>query len=159
MATFVLTEATTIIGTAWTGTAPGPGNPTISGTITSGVDWSDHIEEVAFDMDRVAVDFSNFGDKGYKSNKPGLAGVDVTITFQQDAAALSVDAVFGAGAVAGTLFYLDLKPTSSARSATNPSWVAPLYIAKYPAFGGKVGDKAGAKISFMQAGKFARLTS
>lgn len=159
MATFVLTEATVTIGTAWTGTAPGPGNPTVSGTINSGTDWSDHIEAIGFDMARAAIDFTNFGDKGYVQNKPGLRGVDLSITFQQDAASGSVDAVFGAGFDAGTLFYVDIKPTSAARGATNPSYVGAFYVQTYPAFGGSVGDKSTAEVSFMQAGKYARLTS
>lgn len=159
MASFVLTEATVLVGTAWTGTAPGPSNPTVSGTINSSTDWSAYIEALTFDMSRANVDFTTFGDKGYVSNKPGLANVDLSITFQQDAAAGSVDAIFGAAAIAGTLLYIDIKPTSAARGTSNPSYVGGFYIASYPAFGGTVGDKAGAQIGFMSAGKFARLTS
>jgi hypothetical protein len=159
MASFVLTEATVLVGTAWTGTAPGPANPTVSGTINSSTDWSAFIESLSFDMSRANVDFTNFGDKGYMSMKPGLANVDLSITFQQDAAAASVDAIFGAAAIAGTLLYIDIKPTSAARGTSNPSYVGAFYIASYPAFGGTVGDKAGAQIGFMTAGKFARLTA
>jgi hypothetical protein len=158
VATFVLTEATITIGTAWTGTAPGPGNPSVSGTINTGTDWSDHIEQVGFDMARAAIDFTNFGDKGYVNNKPGLQTVDLSIRFQQDTASSSVDATFGAGVLAGTLYYVDIKPTSASRGSTNPSYVGAFYIASYPPFGGAVGDKAVVEIGFMQAGKYARLT-
>lgn len=159
MATFVLTEATLLAGTAWTGTAPGPANPSVSGTISSSTDWSDHVEQINFNMAAANIDFTNFGDKGFVSNKPGLLSFDFSVMFQQDVAASSVDAVFGAGFLAKTLFYFDVKATSSARGTGNPSWVIAAYVAKYPAFGGSVGSKAMTTIEFMQAGKFARLTS
>ena len=159
MATFVMTSGTTLSGTAWTGTAPGPGNPTVSGTITSTTDWSDHIKSVTFNMSTANVDFTSMGSGGFVNNKPGLISADVSIEFYNDFAASNVDAVFGAGLLAGTLFYFDFKPTSSARGATNPSYVVGLYVASYPPLGVAAGDAATASIGFMNAGKYARLTS
>jgi hypothetical protein len=159
MGTFVLSEATLLAGSAWTGTAPGPGNPTVSGSVASSTDWSDHVEQITFDMAAANIEFTNFGDKGFVSNKPGLLSFDFSVMFQQDVAASSVDAIFGAAFLAKTLLYFDIKAASAARGASNPSWVIAAYVAKYPAFGGTVGSKANATIEFMQAGKFARLTS
>ncbi|MBP6729097.1 MAG: hypothetical protein KA129_05705 [Microthrixaceae bacterium] len=159
MATLVLTSATTLQGTAWTGTAPGPANPTVSGTISSSTDWSDHIKQVSINLARANVDFTNFGSGGFVENKPGLANMDVTVSFFNDFAAANIDATFGPAALAGTLLYFDFKPTSASRAATNPSYVCALYIASYPPLGAQVGGAAETQIGFMLAGKYARLTS
>lgn len=161
MATLVLTTTKTSVGTVWTGTAPGPGNPTVSGTIatTLSTDLSDHIKAVKINLSRANVDFTNFGAGGFVENKPGLANADVTIDFFSDFAASTVDALFGAAVIANTLYYLDVMPTSSARGSTNPSYVFALYVATDPVFSAQVGSAAESSISFMLAGKYARLTS
>jgi hypothetical protein len=159
MASLVLTSATTLYGTAWTGTAPGPANPTVSGTITSSTDFSDHIRQVTLGMKAAMQDFTTFADGSFTTQKPGLKGADITIEFNQDFAASSVDATFGAAFLAGTLVYLDVKPTSSARGATNPSYVYACYISDYPTIGQSVGDRASVQVGFAVTGTFARLTS
>lgn len=159
MATLVLTSQTTLYGTAWTGTAPAPGNPTVSGTISSSTDFSDHIRQVNLNMNVAMQDFTTFGDGAFISQKPGLKGADVSIEFNQDFAASSVDATFGAVFLAGTLVYLDFKPTNAARSATNPSYVYALYVTTYPPIGQSVGDRAAATVEFSVTGTYARLTA
>lgn len=159
MAVLVLTNTTTLYGTAFTGTAPGSGNPTVSGTISSSTDLSDHIRQVSIDMSVAMQDFTSFGDGAFVVQKPGLKTADISIEFNQDFAASSIDATFGAAFLAGTLIYLDIKPTSSARGATNPSYVYACYVAKYPPIGQSVGDRASASVDFAVTGTFARLTS
>lgn len=159
MSTLVLTTATTLYGTSWTGTAPGAGAPTASGTVASSTDLSDHIKQVTVDLSRANVDFTNFGSGGFVENKPGLANADVSISFFNDFAASNVDSIFGPALMAGTLVFLDIKPTSAARSATNPSYVFGLYVQSYPPIGQSVGAAAETAVKFMLAGKFARLTS
>lgn len=159
MATFVLTNATTLYGTGWTGTAPGPGNPTASGTISSSTDLSDHISQVAFDLTATQVDFLNFGSGGYMESKPGILGADVQIDFFNDFASSSIDSVLWTAFSGKSITYWDFKPTSSARGSTNPSYVFALYVAKYPPGGFQVGNAATTSVGFMLAGKYARLTS
>lgn len=158
MATLVLTTATVLQGSAWTGTAPGPGNPTVSGTINSSVDFSDHIKQINLNMKVAMQDFTTFGDAAFVSQKPGLKNADLSIDFFQDFAASETDAVFGAAFLAGTLIYLDIKPTSSARGGTNPSYVYACYVSSYP-FGNAVGAAAASTIGFGVTGTYARLTS
>ena len=158
MATLVLTSATTLTGTSFTGTAPGPGNPTVSGTISSSTDWSDHVKQVTLNMNVAMQDFTTFGDGAFVSQKPGLKGADISIDFNQDFSS-SVDATFGAGFLAGTLYYLDFRPTSSARGSTNPSYVYAAYVSDYTPIGNSVGDRAGVTVSFKVTGTYARLTS
>lgn len=159
MASLVLTSAMTLYGTAWTGTAPGPANPTVSGTITSSTDYSASIKQITINMNAAMKDFTTFGDGAFITQKPGLKGADLSIDFNQDFVASSVDAVFGAAFLAGTLVYLDIKPTNSARGVNNPSYVYALYIATYPPIGQTVGDRAGVTVGFAVTGTYARLTS
>jgi len=159
MASFVILNATILTGTGWTGTAPGPGNPTVSGTITSSTDWSDHVRQVTLSEKVAMQDLTTFGDGGFMTQKPGLISADLSIEFNQDFAASNVDAIFGAGFLARTLFYIDVKPTSSARAATNPSRVYAAYVEESTPVGNAVGDRAAITIPFKVTGSFARLTS
>jgi hypothetical protein len=159
VASLVLTSATTLTGTAWTGTAPGPANPTVSGTITSTTDWSDHVRQVTLSNTAAMQDFTTFGDGAFTTQKPGLKGADISIEFNQDFAASSVDAIFGAAQLAGTLLYVDIKPTSSARGATNPSYVYAAYVSDYTPVGNSVGDRASVTVGLKVTGTFTRLTS
>lgn len=159
MASFVLLQAMTLQGVAWTGTAPGPGNPTVSGTITSTTDWSDHLKQVTLSNKAAMQDFTTFGDGGFTTQKPGLKGADITLEFNQDFAASNVDATFGAAELAGTLLYFDFKPTNAARGSTNPSWVYACYVSTYTPIGNSVGDRAAAPVGLAVTGSFARLTS
>lgn len=159
MATLVLTNATTLYGTGWTGTAPGPANPTVSGTISSSTDFTDHIRAVTLNMNIAMQDFTTFGDGAFISQKPGLKGADLSIEFNQDFASSSIDATFGAAFLAGTLIYLDFKPTSSSRAATNPSYVYACYVSAWTPIGQTVGDRAAVTVPFAVTGTYARLTS
>ena len=160
MASLVLLNTMTLYGTAWTGTAPGPANPTVSGTITSTTDYSSSIKSITMNLNVAMQDFTTFGDGGFITQKPGLKGADVSIEFNQDfAVSPAVDAVFGAAFLAGTLVYLDIKPTNSARGTGNPSYVYALYVASYPPIGQTVGDRAAVTVDFAVTGTYARLTA
>lgn len=159
MATLVLLNSTLIVGTAWTGTAPGPGNPTAAGTVTTDLALADHVRQISLSNKAAMQDFTAFGDGGFTGQKPGLKSADISIEFNQDFAAASVDADFGAGFLAGTLYYLDVKPTSAVRGATNPSYVYAAYVSDYPTIGQTVGDRAAVTVTYSVTGTFARLTS
>lgn len=159
MASLVLTSATLLTGSAWTGTAPGPANPTVSGTITSSTDWKASVRAINIAMNVAMQDFTTFGDGAFITQKPGLKGADLSVEFNQDFAASSVDATFGAAFLAGTLLYLDIKPTSAARSATNPSYVYACYVSEWTPIGQTVGDRAAVTVPFAVTGTYARLTS
>ncbi len=161
MASLVLTNSQTTVGSIWTGTAPGPGNPTVSGTIatTQSTDFSDHIRQVTLNMNVAMQDFTTFGDGAFITQKPGLKGADITVEFNQDFAAASVDATFAAAFLNGTLLYIDIKPTNAARGSTNPSYVYACYVSSYPPIGQAVGDRAAVQVGFSVTGTYTRLTS
>jgi hypothetical protein len=89
----------------------------------------------------------------------------VTLNFNQDFAASNVDAVFGLGGTMGlvagqvTPYYIDIKPTSLSRSATNPSFVAGWLNTGIPSLNGNVGDLAKVSATFPLTGRFIKLTS
>lgn len=159
MAALVLTDAKTIIGVGWTGTGPGSGSPTVSGTVTTDLALNDHIRAVNLSFSAAVVDFTTFADGAYMVEKPGLKSGQLSIEFNNDHAAANVDATFGAAILAGTHYYIDIKPTSSARGSTNPSYVVYAWVEEYAPFGQSVGDAATATVTFHVVGTPARLTS
>ena len=166
MAVFTLTSCTALLGTTWTGTAPGdPGTQTASGTITSTTDISAMLYSVDIAIAADEQDFTNFASGGWRVKRSGLKAGTLQLNFYQDFAAGQVDALFG---LSGSLmpiggngtYYIDLKPTSSARGTTNPSTVAQLIPAgSYSPISGAVGDKAIVSLQIPTTGLVARLTS
>ena len=76
------------------------------------------------------LEYTNFASGGWKLNTVGLKSGTLQVNFNQDFAASQVDALFGLGGTfgfgTGTVFYMDIKPTSAARGATNPSYLLAL---------------------------------
>jgi len=161
MAVFAITSCTILGGTAWTGTAPG-GSATPSGTITTGVDYSALFTQVELSIEAEELDFTNFASAGWRQKITGLQMGTVTLTMNDDYAAATTDAVFGLGGTLGigvATMYLDIKPTSAARSATNPSYVMRFLNTGGKVTGGTVGELPTRSLTFPTTGVVARLTS
>lgn len=164
MAVFSMTSCFLGIGTSWTGTAPGdPGTQTVSGTLSS-TDLSTMVSSVDISLNADELDYTNFGSGGWRQKISGLKAGTLQITFNQDFAASKVDALFGLG---GSLmpfggsgsYYFEIKPTSSARSTTNPSYVGQIVPLDYKPLTGQVGSLAVISLQFPTTGQVARLTS
>ena len=165
MAVFSMTSCTLLIGSGWTGTAPGdPGTQTVSGTITSSTDISTMVASVDLSLSAEELDYTNFGSGGWRQKISGLKMGTIQINFNQDFASNKVDALFGIGGSvipfggSGT-YYIDVKPTSSARSATNPSYVMQVVPVAYQPLSGAAGALAQVAIQFPTTGQVARLTA
>ena len=164
MAVYVATSTLTLVGTGWTGTAPGTG-ATPSGTITSTTDISGWLESVTFEYQGDEQEYTNFASAGYRQKAIGLVSGTVTMNFNQDFAASNVDALFGLGGTLGlvvgqvTPYYIDIKPSSSGRAATNPSFVAGFLNTGMASINGNVGDLAKVSATFPLTGRFIKLTS
>ena len=162
MAQFVNTSRMVLLGAAWTGTAPGlPGTQTPAGTITSSSDISSFVRS-GNPATKVAMqDGTTFGTGGYMVQYPGIkSGDDLVFEFLSDYAASQIDAIVRTtlGGL-GSLVYVDLKPTNSARGATNPSFVCAAYISGYTPIGGSVGDMAAGQLTLSITGAFTYLTA
>jgi len=166
MAVFSMTSATVLIGTAWTGTAaPGdPGTQTVSGTIASTTDLTTMISSIDISVTADELDFTNFGSGGWHQKIAGLKAGTVQFNFNQDFAASKVDALLGIGGSvipfggSGT-YYVDVKPTSAARSTTNPSTVFQVVPLAYQVLSGAAGALAVVSIQYPTTGQVARLTA
>jgi len=166
VAAFVNISRTTLLGTAWTGTAPGPTVVTPAGTITSTSDISPFVVgggEPGWNA--AMVDITNFGSLGYTSVIPGITTGDTLVyDANSDWAASQLGVIvrttLGGVARPGTSpIYVDIKPTSAARSTTNPSFVAAVFISKWTPYAGNVGDRASASLELTITGTFTDLTA
>lgn len=80
----------------------------------------------------------------------GLKNYSVDIEFGQDFAASNVDAtMFG---IVGTAVAVEIRPTSSSRSATNPGYNATMLVAEYNPIGNSIGELATATARFVPGG-------
>ena len=165
MAAFVLSSATVLVGTAWTGTAPGAA-AAASGTINSSVDISALVTSVELSLQTDEVEFTNFASAGWRQKAAGLQMGTVGLTLNDDYAASLSDAIFGLGGTLGiqsanstATLYMDIKPTSAARGATNPSYVLRFLNLGGSIVGGSVGSLALKTLSFPTTGVVTRLTS
>jgi hypothetical protein len=160
MAAFVNLSRMVLLGTAWTGTAPGAAAAP-SGTITSAQDISSWVTDGAFAANAAMLEGTTFGSAGYEVKYPGLkSGDDITFSALGDYAASQLYAIVNTtlGGI-GALVYGDLKPTNSARSATNVSTVFAAYISKWMPYGDGVGALAKAELTVTISGRFGDLTS
>jgi hypothetical protein len=162
MAVFSMTSCTIGASLTWTGTAPGdPGTQTVSGTLASSTDLTAMIKQIDVSIEANELDYTNFASGGWTQIESGLAKGMVQFTFNQDFAASQVDARFGLGGTFGLRLkpYMDVKATSAARSATNPSYVFQIVNTKYQPLTGNVGDLASLSLQFPTTGQVARLTA
>jgi len=87
----------------------------------------------------------------------GLQNISLDVTFNQDFAASQVAATLDA--LVGTTTTVVVKPTSSAVSATNPSYtISSAYLAATQPVNGSVGDLASMSVSFT-GGSLVKATS
>lgn len=158
MAVATLTACKVLVGTAWTGTAPGINNPTITGTISSSTDLSAWVKEVSLPEVVAMQDATTFGAGAFSQNLPGLSSMKATITLFQDFASAATYATLASLALAKTLTYVDVNPTTSARSATNPSIVFAAYIDTFDFLSAAVGTVPEVPLGLTITGKWAHLT-
>lgn len=166
MAAFVNISRTILLGTAWTGTAPGVGVATPAGTISSASDISSYLVgggDPGWSANMVEV--TNHGSLGYTSVIPGITtGDDLVLDCNSDWATSQLGPIVrttlgGVARPGSSPIYVDVKPTSSSRSATNPSFVAAVFISKWSPVGGNVGGKAVGRLTLTITGTFIDLTS
>jgi hypothetical protein len=164
MPAFVNTNRMVLLGTAWTGAvAPGVGGSTAitnTGTITTPQDISAFVRSGNPSTTAAMQDVTTFGSGGFTQVIPGLrSGDDITFECVSDFAASQLYAIVQTtlGGL-GAAVYLDIKPTNSARSATNPSFVAFGYISNWVRASGAVGDAAMASLTISISGRFADIT-
>jgi hypothetical protein len=168
MAAFVITSKTTLLGTAWTGTAPGPNvDPTtITGTISSSSNISSFVRGGGEPSFQTAMEeTTGQGAYAFRTVIPGItSGDDLVFEANSDTAASQLDAIIrstlgGVARAGASPIYVDIKRTSAARGATNPSFVAACHISKWAPIMGATGAVASTQLVLTITGSFTELTS
>jgi hypothetical protein len=125
--------------------------------VLSGVDLSDHAKKIELSVEAEELDSTAFSPGGYKSAIGGLKGGSLSLTFNQDFAASSVDATLWP--LLGTVVTFAVKAVNAATSATNPVYSGSVLISKYNPLANGVGELAGVEVQFPTTGTITRATA
>jgi len=130
---------------------------TIHMTINS-VDLSDHVTEAKLDAGAEMIDITALGTDVGRVYNAGLKTNALNVTFQQDYASSKVDATLSPllGAAA---FAIVFRPTSGAKSATNPEWTGNWVLESYEPVSNRAGELMTSTAVFKPAGAITRATS
>jgi len=126
---------------------------TINGTNLSNV-----LQSVSIDLTADELETTAFGG-GWRTRIAGLKTGSVTLNFFQDFGAAGVDSTLSTLFNAGSYGTVVVTPTSSAVSATNPSWTAVCLVSQYQPFSASVGDIATLSVTFPTSGTVTRATA
>ena len=118
--------------------------------IVNGVTLSDHGNSVTVEDSREQVDFTAFGATS-KTYGKGLGDGKITIGFFQDFAASKVHATLSPLIASTTPVTVEVRPTSAARSATNPAVVMSALLFTYNALQGGIGEASMTTAEFTNA--------
>lgn len=106
----------------------------------NGTNLSNYINNVELTTEADELETTAFGD-GWRTRISGLKTGSVSLSFMQDYAAGSTPHATLNGLL-GTVATVVLVPTSSAVSATNPSWTIPALVTTLTPISGQSGDIA-----------------
>lgn len=124
--------------------------------VLSSNDLTDHVQGVRLNYEAEQHDDTAMGDSA-RSMKGGLKVWDFDIELMQDWAGSNIDSILFP--LVGTQVTVAVRPTSSARSATNPDYIGTCLVVGYPPIGGVVGDLATTTLKLVNAGTLSRTTS
>lgn len=119
--------------------------------IVNGVTLSDHGNSVEVEDSREQVDITAFGAV-VKQYTKGLGDGKITIGFFQDFAAAKVHATLQPLISSSTPINVEIRPTSAARSATNPAVLMSGLLFNYTPLGGNIGAPSTISAVFANAG-------
>jgi hypothetical protein len=111
---------------------------------------SDHANKVTVEDNRDVVDVTAFGATS-KAIVKGLGDAKITVDFFQDMAAGKTHAVLQPLIGSNTPVTIEVRPTSAARSATNPAAVMSGLLTTYNFLDGSIGDASMITAEFVNA--------
>lgn len=115
--------------------------------IVNGVTLSDHANQVTIEDTRDSVDITSFGATS-KAVTKGLGDAKITVQFFQDFAAGKVHQTLQPLIGSSTPVTVEVRPTSGARSTTNPAAVLSALLMNYNMLSGGVGEASGISAEF-----------
>lgn len=126
-------------------------NITINGT-----NFSTNLTQAELSEEAADVSTTTFGS-GWNTRIAGLKQASLTLAFNQDFGAASIDATISP--LLGSLATVVIKPTSGTASATNPSYTGTFLVTQYTPFSASVGDLATLNVTWPSSGTVTRATS
>jgi hypothetical protein len=118
----------------------------------NGTAFSDHASSIELEDTADEVEFTSFSSSSYREFGQGLKDATITATFFADFASASIHAALQPLYASGGTFSVEIRPTSSAVSATNPKATMTARLYSYSGIAGAVGDAATFDASFRNAG-------
>lgn len=118
--------------------------------IVNGVTLSDHANQVTVEDTRDSIDITAFGATS-KAVTKGLGDAKITIQFFQDFASGKTHATLQPLIGTSTPVTIEVRATSSARSATNPAALMSGLLMNYNMLSGSVGDATQISAEFVNA--------
>jgi hypothetical protein len=118
------------------------------------IDLSQYIASVTLNSTREVVDTTGFSTSGARTRVAGLQDNSVTLEFHQDFASGAVEATIYP--LVGTTTTIVVKPTSSAVSATNPSYTCTALVSEWTPLSGTVGELATASVTWPISGAITK---
>lgn len=109
-------------------------------TTINGTDYSTSLTAVTLNLSTDEVETTAFGGGGYRSRVAGLKDASITLDFNQDFAAGSVDSTLWTNF--GSFATVVITPTSAAVSASNPSYTGVFLVSQTNPHSSSVGDLA-----------------
>jgi hypothetical protein len=126
----------------------------------NGTDLSNHVQSVKIETTDDQVEITAMGALA-KVYAKGLGDANFQITFYQDWAAASTDAVLFPLKASSTPFTVGIRPVNSARSVTNPEYQLTALLFGYNPMDASVADVATTAVTFQNASQsgMSRLTA
>jgi len=118
------------------------------------VDLSDHIASVTLSTSNDVIETTGFSSTAARTRVAGLSDNSITLEFHQDFATSNVEATIFP--LIGTNTTVVVKPTSSAVSATNPSYTCSASVVEWQPLSGAVGELATASVTWPISGAITK---
>jgi len=125
-------------------------------TINGSTALSSYLTQVELKTSANDITTTAFGSS-WVTRVAGLKEGSLTLTFNQDYATSTVDATLWP--LLGTSATVVVKPTSTAVSASNPSYTIPVSVIDYTPVSGQIGDLATFSITLPTNGAVSRATA
>jgi hypothetical protein len=123
----------------------------------NGTDISSSLAGASLELTVEEVDKTSLGSGGWREVAAGLKSGSVTLNFQQDFAAASIDATLWP--LIGTEGTVVIRPSSGSVGSSNPAYTATVLISQYTPIAGAVGDLATFDVTFPTVGSVTRATA
>lgn len=117
---------------------------------------SDHGNKVTVNVSVGDEDATTFGQTA-KVRRGGLQDGSIDVDFLNDFVAANLDSIFWS--LLGTVAAFEIRPTSGARSTSNPAYLGNILINGWKPISGDVGKLVAVSVSFPTSGLTTRATA